>query len=138
MIEAQDLRINNYINKEDGLSVKVLSFDLYTYNFKLSNGYVVKNHLKKANPIKLTEQWLLDLGFESLGYTCPETEFKENFPYKIKISKEETLEIEHDFSAGLSWSNDDYIPIGNLIYGSVHKIQNLYYSLTGEELILKK
>lgn len=77
------------------------------------------------NPIPLTEQWLLDFGFE--------------------------IEREHydkgRLSILLADNNNDYYKNGRVFYKSwaimeaqpkyVHQLQNLYFALTQEELILK-
>jgi hypothetical protein len=81
-------------------------------------------------PIPLTEEWLLRLGFEDKK-TC------------FNLSKRE--ELGHDFgdfavskyddTQMKVWRGDRYI--GGCHIQHVHQLQNLYFALTGEELTPK-
>lgn len=78
--------------------------------------------LSVFQPIELTEEWLIKLGFYSLDKgTC--------------FYKQKTLIVEYLFS---QWTGRLYIDQWNscqiIEIKYVHQLQNLYYALTGEEL----
>lgn len=71
---------------------------------------------EKLQPIRLTEEILLKCGFSKIA--C------------FYSSKDETLELTHDF---IVWKpNTKKLEIKYL-----HQLQNLYFALTGEELIIE-
>ena len=81
--------------------------------------------------IPLTEKWLLDFGFKKIEYGC-------SFEYEIKLDRFSRLTIQDDFSFGLTNLNDDrdLLCFENDIIKSVHRLQNLYFALTGKNLKL--
>ena len=113
-MEASELRIGNLINVERfGINVPVI----------IERGSEIDNcEIDKYKPIPLTEEWLLNFGFDN---------------------KEGTRYYHNNF-------NRLYCDVSNRImkyFGNangllketeyVHQIQNLYFALTGEELTLK-
>lgn len=74
-------------------------------------------HHNSIEPIPLTEEWLIKFGFEN-----------SNMGFSADYSKDN---IELNFVNGL-YEYGDYCKIEY-----VHKLQNLYFALTGEELTLK-
>jgi hypothetical protein len=87
-------------------------------------------------PIPLTEEWLLKFGFEK----DESKDFMVN--YHLKVNNDIFIQYEDDFSCGLyadeecSQTQLAVIPKHtNCKY--LHQFQNLYYALTGEELIIK-
>lgn len=113
-MKAQELRIGNYvIDKEDNNRCMICS------------GSMIDNS-DLADPIPLTEAWLLKLGFEVNHITK-----KENKVYR-KHYDEGIFDLEkilHFFYGG------DFISIAVLY---IHELQNLYFALTGEELTIKE
>lgn len=72
--------------------------------------------------IPLTEQWLLDFGFEKKKGEIPE-----NIDFNIGYFKvQQHLEVQ-DF---ICLNTDPHVSIKN-----IHQLQNLYYALTGHDLI---
>ena len=132
-MKKTDLRIGNFVGiKEtalhaDGCNHLEAVFEIeeikkYVVQFK---DYHAGEYYKDLNPIPLTEQWLLDFGFE--------------------------VEREHydkgRLSILLADNNNDYYKNGRVFYKSwaimesqpkyVHQLQNLYLALTQKELIIK-
>jgi hypothetical protein len=72
---------------------------------------------KSPQPIKLTEEWLLKFGFEKKEsiWSLNEIELTSWFTFRFSKNPLKLQEIDY-----------------------VHQIQNLYFALTGEELIIKK
>ena len=112
-LEAKDLRIGNlvYIGKEVNELELVDFVDMYE-----------NNTIKHFDPIPLTEEWLLNLGFEE----CRKSKqgvLKQYLKSKIKFD--------------ISNSGNVYLSHKNSPIFHAHQLQNLYYALTGEELTIK-
>lgn len=131
MIKENDLRLNNLVmvNYKTDLLSKVTWIQEGSINVvfdrqpDLINGIVCSAN--DLIPIPLTEKILLSCGFKErksvFGYWIYEKEFK-----TIKMSVEEV-------DLGLC-----YFYIGNTHISqtkSVHELQNLYFCITGEELV---
>lgn len=123
-MRVNELRIGNLLrDKVSKTELKVIELtekDIITYVidrslFPLKNGWGIE-------PILLTEEWLLNFGFVPNGFSMVKGEFD------VEIWLES--EIGHTFK----W-NDFVISI-SLKY--VHQLQNLYFALTNEELIINK
>jgi hypothetical protein len=123
-LEAKDLRIGNWLQNNFGTSYQVtpsliLEFSLFGI---------------KDKPIPLTEEWLLRFGFKHIIE-------KSGF----KALKKELNSINQDWEMFYELKNDKYsfylINDANEVFylnhiEQVHSLQNLYHSLTGEELHL--
>ena len=128
MIQASELRIGNLLEFSNMIEPSKIitvgrrffssaSIEKEDGNFNVSNYYI---------PIPITEEWLIKLGFK---------ESDDNF-MKIKTRKRSVyLEINLKDKRTLLFNNNHYY---NDIYHVkyVHQLQNLYFSLTQEELIL--
>lgn len=77
--------------------------------------------LEDLQPIPLTEEWLVKFGFEQ--YNNTNHYYYSNESYIVKINSE----------FGYLFYSIDHKPIKY-----VHQLQNLYFSLTGEELEITK
>lgn len=111
VLDAKELRIGNFVYcKIYDKQIKMESF------FGLCN---IESRPDLFEPIPLTEEWLLKLGFTKL-YGCFGFETQRgNF-----IIEEDLCEI-----------TGDYNDIGFMApCGYVHQLQNLYFALTGSEL----
>jgi hypothetical protein len=119
-MDAKELRIGNLIMWE-GNHHKISSIN--------SNGFVsiTKKNLEpsrfliqKTKPIKLTEEWLVKFGFEIDWIISHKDEYfnlfqeSENYYYSADMHHYTSVKMMH-----------------------VHQLQNLYFALTGEELIIK-
>ena len=111
-MKATEFRIGNYIDYK-GEIMKLDGSLLCCY---------IQNELEfPFNPIPLTEEILLKLGFKQ------NEQFKTNFKFYLKDNE---IEINIYNGNNNSWLNDRYVI--NLKY--VHQLQNLYFALTGDEL----
>lgn len=120
-MKITDLRIGNYIrSKHSGEITQVYEL------FQEDDGDIVNDSLIDSfEPIPLTEEWLFKFGVEQGGYDL------------LFWTKESSMGIftisgHTDIGFGVRY-NDEIEP--QLKY--VHQLQNLYHSLTGEELVLK-
>ncbi len=138
-MKIEDLRIGNLVrvnNKQFHPNLKGAILRVTGLYERSSNGVIetsvnleygretYSQFVEYIKPVALTEQWLLDLGFK----------VKREFYEKGKLSI-------------LLANLKDYLPNGRVYYNSwaimesqpkyVHQLQNLYFALTQEELILK-
>ena len=118
MIQANELRIGNYFLGYNGIV-----FQWSLNDFQLMWVDVEIDEIIKE-PIPLTEEWILNFGFEKgciysqqRGFTSPCRDYF--FENNINCLKE--------------------IIDGNILscIKSVHQLQNLYFALTGTELTIK-
>ncbi len=116
-LKIQDLRIGNYIETENGIDEVRGVFNRNCFK----DVFLVKNEdteIEKVKPIPITEEWLLRLGFEKIG---------NNF----------------DKDNVILWRN---LKTNNLIFDRklkvdikyIHELQNLFHSLSGNELEMKE
>ena len=112
-MKASELRIGNFVQ----LNINITQVDVIDYNQIIATefGLIELNYIK---PIALTEEWLLKFGFE-----------KDRNGYFLGI-----------LSFSITKNNKFMICINDspiqTICNYVHQLQNLYFALTGEELII--
>lgn len=125
MISINDLRINNYVyynneHNEIGIITKLVTELITDINYVGINNRIDVHYLNKhINPIPLTEEWLIKLGFNNY--------FEKG---KINIIPKGRLGYENGRTYFNSWTILEKQP------DYVHELQNLYYALTKEELTL--
>lgn len=111
-MKASELRINNWI--KDGNDFEQITIDHLSC---LNSGRC------EFDPIPLTEEWLLKFGFECLDSRRYQKKYRRNYSIDGFMTSE-------SFMVGLGSA------LTKLEY--VHQLQNLYFALTGEELVVKK
>lgn len=118
MIKANELRLGNYVwNEIQNIPVKV------TLRIIEDQIYAQGGYKDSWKPIPLTEEILLKCGFEKIYY---------GFNYDNKLD----FVLRRD-KIYLGYYDDDcWCCIGENIK-NLHQLQNLYFSLTGEELEVK-
>lgn len=111
-MKASDLRIGNYYLDIDDNLTELSGYELYQMTIKENTNNL---GVKEFQPIPLTEEWILKLGFEEsdLG---------------LKFELNDIYIYTHD---GVMWYNtvNDSINIE-----FVHQLQNLYFALMSKEL----
>ncbi len=135
-MKAHELRIGNWVEinnpeyrpNDTGKIARVVQIselkgDVYLEIIDQYEGYFGQ-FLKYIKPIPLTEQWLLEFGFEKSNH------------YKISTGKGVILVNNFEFYvySGLGIAEEYGFEV-SIKY--VHQLQNLYYALTGEELVCK-
>jgi hypothetical protein len=113
VMKAQELRINNYLTKIDGTSIQVTSLEIKCA--EEMNGHFNSTF----EPIPLTEEWLLKLGFVNNCLTIKGILFEVGYVGYDFVNNEMTLRINQFISLKIQ---------------HVHQLQNLYFTLTNEEL----
>ena len=131
-MEAKHLMIGNWINPENPTCVVADFHDHERDPFSIVT----------FEPILLTEKWLLKFGFVSNeNYDEPtyEIEVKTGMRDKLILSiQPETLDSR--ISTGLLIVGEDGMDkwvLPKEPWKYVHQLQNLFFALTGQELILK-
>ena len=119
-MKANELRIGNWVLDDESDEVQIESIEPimsnYTYRWEW---------LKYYKPITLTEQWLIDFGFEDNDYSFDKGDFKITWGQRI-------------VSTGVrsSFFLDGEIPESYKIrIDTVHTLQNLYFALKNDELL---
>ena len=122
-MKASDLRIGNlFIDNKTKTIISVIGLteEIITFSGHFKNDW-------QAEPIPLTEEWLLKFGFNKFQGMFVKTLRN---GYQMMIDKTGT-----DSGNFRLIAND----INGITYFKhVHQLQNLYHSLTGEELTIKK
>jgi len=137
IMKVEELRIGNLLYWVISPEVKklhpVLQINTVYINDEIPNNY---------EPIPLTEEWLLKLGFKKVVYKSTHPDFTDETCYELEY-KEFFISYADDFSMTLFVSKktqDDELGIcpdfKNMRY--VHQLQNLYCALTGEELTINE
>lgn len=126
-MKASELRIGNYIKKDGGALWRVSGVFLGNDTVVVVTDDVhFTLPLSEFSPIPITEEWLLKFGFEIKGIanyvTIDFTTYQ-----KGRVIVNDANWIDYDGN----WLDMDY----KLEYA--HQLQNLYFALTGEELIMK-
>jgi len=118
-MEAKEFRIGNVLNHKRSGVITISALSKNTIWFE--NGF---GAFEYAEPIPLTEEWLLKAGFEK--------SFKNDYWYSIRIGDKRLL---ISILGNIEIEKWDRTMIGFLsICEYVHQLQNLYFALTGEEL----
>lgn len=128
MIEAKELMIGNYVSCPDfKIKFGIVGIMPYSYKNHYDEGVAVKVDNEYINtyilePIPLTEAWL-----EKFGFRKEEEHiwlFPENDSFRLWGF---AWDVEH-------FTFNDWTEISTPTIRHVHKLQNLYFSLTGKHL----
>lgn len=120
-MKASELKIGNYVRHQ-----------LFDKNITITSDHIqqLESGMDQdiLQGIPITEEWLVNFGFE------------ENYRSKLRVNYDAPNE-----TMGYDFNKNEKKMEGFRFYGRwieginyVHKLQNLYFALTGEELTLKK
>ena len=125
-MKAAELRIGNYYRSlKFDRPVKLDLSDLYELCVKADGATDDPPIDEMFEPIPLTGEWLIKLGFEKMVYEAGSVIYDKNCSRIRYYSYNETFE----------WQSNDGFDEVQLEY--VHQLQNLYFAMTGEELVFK-
>ena len=122
-MKASELRIGNLVNDYQ-----------FKKPLKVTIGVLeeIENGMDFYEPIPLTEEWFLKLGF---NYHMPfDDEDSDFYVFQIKTTKGENISFAH-VSDEIGWATDRLMITIEIHY--VHQLQNLYFAITGEELAIE-
>lgn len=140
-MKAEELRLGNYVYyleydfyEDNVFATGEKSVDTIDLN-SLHEIFFGNDNLLKGvyEPIPLTEEWLLNLGFEKYDSTwfrkmeMPSIT-KETIDIRINVITKCTCVFGDEFLEPAFFKECE----------NVHQLQNLYFALTGEELEIKK
>lgn len=114
-MKATELRIGNYLYDYEGkIAIEVSAVEIYQVDFENNPIY---------RPIPITEEWLIRLGFKDGTITTEEFDLR----YEMETGILRIIIDESDCCTATVPNDIKYI----------HQLQNLYYALTGNELMRK-
>ncbi len=133
-MKSTELRIGNLAqdNKGNLLRVAGLTEDNISYYIIDRSKFPLQEDWK-AEPIPLTEEWLIKLGFN---------ESDDGNSYVLELDRRWAyLVLEEDFSMSI-YDKEDLSGVNNPCFKEgiskhVHQLQNLYFALTNEELTIE-
>ena len=130
-MKAKDFRIGNlvYYHIEDPMDERKEWDEISPIDYDDLRCFETYKDNSEYRPIPLTEEWLLKFGFEEDNYTYIKGVHQKIFSGIMKFEFNESLK-NWEFSIGR------YNDLTRVEY--VHQLQNLYYALTGEELIINQ
>jgi|SRR5687768_13827908 len=122
-MRKEELRIGNYFKWSEFASMGK-GVD------RITHGQQIEDYINFKEPIKLNPQWLLKFGFTQGDNTTSNDSF-----YDIAVGGS-NLGINPD--NGVVWITRDKNSFNNpACIDYVHQLQNLYFALTGKELVSK-
>jgi len=133
-MKATELRIGNLVNLYD-FPVKILNIETYcelgdNFTFKKKNGEVVKWSVSEIEGIQLTVEWLEKAGFELKSNLFQKNPDNRRVVAIIKNPKNDGYSLFYAFADETGKGYHTFLRKVNY----VHELQNLWFSLTGEEL----
>lgn len=121
---ANELRVGNWVEKDGEI-----------YQASSASIVLLERGEATINPIPLTEEWLLRLGF---GQNVPKNAWWNEIEFLIG------QDVSRFYLAKFGGTSEnpiieDAIPVLDSInITTVHQLQNLYFALTGQELTIKQ
>ena len=129
-MKGTELRIGNYVNIGLKSSSLRTDFDAITASGLMDLQVNKETSSFVYEPIPLTEEFILDLGFETEVSDWCHFTLEYDFEYYIDISLSFSKEIT------VNIRNEEDVFYFNVEY--VHQLQNLYFTLTNEELTINQ
>lgn len=133
-IEPEELRVGNYVDLPNWGTSIVKQIDgegfVTVVPLMISHGDIGKV-IEEIKRIQLTEEWLVRFGFVKNEYSVNGVQYSEPYFHPSLEAKGWLVNWNEDFGwvIHLIQSSYNMIPVG-----TVHRLQNLFYLLTGEEL----
>jgi hypothetical protein len=133
-VTANELRIGNLVNHSIFGNCKITALD-YEMICIQRNDKDIKEwfYTEEYEPIPLTEEWLLKFGFEFRNTN-------KQYGWYLEVSKNRVLTWCHSKEISLDFDLEDY-DYNNTLFDFnceyIHRLQNLYFALTGTELTIK-
>lgn len=130
-MKATELRLGNLINTKNP---NMNPFKIEAIEREKAGGYnnfgsFVYWYCNDFEPIPLTEEWLLKFGFAH--------KFDNIYTYPFRISDNLVVEMKFEgWAENISLFTNGFFSSNSVKY--VHQLQNLYFSLTGQELTIKE
>lgn len=138
-MKAEDLRIGNYVKIDTGIgkAVSLMSNtfcnecanDDYNITIEMGNGTFREEEETKVEGIPLTEEILLNCGFEKINHING---------YSFYSFNRKSLKDMNAYMPLYIYLNPNYAKIANFTVQQnieyVHQLQNLFFAINGKEL----
>lgn len=125
-MKTTELRIGNMLYCRNTVDVAIVEL-IHKKHFDCRDDYGMFTPNGKYEPIPLTEEWLLKLGFEKDEYNNQKAYYYTFNGFKLNV-----------INGSLVIDNPNQLASAkNIKIEHVHQLQNLYFALTGEELEVK-
>ncbi len=125
MIQINELRIGNFI-QEGKIEQIDNSIDEVYYS---GDGYYQSNYCCNLNPILITEDWLIKLGF-TCDWSKTFTKQIDKNTFELRFDKTDKIIV---LDIGINYEETS-LEFKHIKY--IHQLQNLYFILVGSELQL--
>ena len=122
---ATELRIGNWVKVRKG---KVLPITIHDLNLMLEWEALKYSKTPPIRPIPLTEDWLLKFGGKKDEGNDVYLPISKGIDMRLYIKEDHILECKGQVCPFKEYNH----------IKCVHQLQNLYFALTGEELIIKQ
>ena len=131
-MKATELRIGNLIEYkiEDELDERKEWWEISKVDFQDLTWLDSNPEDADFRPIKITEEWLLKFGFEDI--TGVDYILHIDVDFKLILIPADAFYPQIDKADDVGWSS---ISLNKIEY--IHQLQNLFFSLCGEELTVK-
>lgn len=143
MIQANELRIGNYLN---GFHPDMPDKKVVVVVTGITKGFIFWEPINivdvisiEAEPIPITEEWLLRCGFEKISDGAINKDFVFRGKFMVQLDVDSGA-----FDAGYIIYDDERIVMGGYVFNNftngvqyVHELQNLIFALMNIELIIK-
>lgn len=125
---ASELRVGNLVSKSHGKTWKVQGYDIAEF----------KSDWKIIRPMPITQAWVEMAGFELYLIDPAEDGCAEIRSYRRWANEKKRIYYAVSFSGDLIQflihrNERDHFVLRNVAY--VHELQNLFFSLTGQEIL---
>jgi hypothetical protein len=148
-MKANELRIGNLVLNDNCVcAIQNIYGYGYTYcTLKTKQGNEINAQYELINPIPITEEWLVKLGFENWG---EDKLFQNEYEKYIRFVLHNVIDGTSNFEVHyitsnygskeykefvISFDEDERVP-HNVELKHIHQLQNLYFVLTGNELTI--
>lgn len=131
MITPQELRVGNWVNDVGSVPYQIMPNDIVALHQCQISGKV----LLTINPIPLTPEWLVRFGFlQGKGKWGNDFYILNEDGFTVMFSVEHWTDVEETSVWKNHWFTKGLLNKNKLQF--VHQLQNLFFALTGKELIL--
>lgn len=135
-MKANELRINNLVYTPNNFIMKVVGIfdDQVLLDFEGNEGDVFDFKPNELNPIPLIDSMLKECSFEHTK--IEDFRFNPNWYTFVMLKKYFVLSVNIMGEIKIETDEESMINFNRHIF--FHELQNLYFALTGEELIIKQ
>jgi len=121
-VNNKELRLHNLVRNKNTNTVEFITAIQNTEVLETNEiGYTIE----EFEPIEINEDWIIKAGFKKV-------EYKDKYWYKLQIPNEFDLHLTSDNYINNEWRVN--VVDWNINCKYLHQLQNLYYTLSGQEL----